>query len=348
MVEQRALPVLQGWYARLRREGDIPGACQVATHIAFVCGGILEWGGELPTTPHGEIAGDHGEIAPEIATSQRQIFGLLSTRVYLNVNHPFATDPPDSLSAAAASSSSSATTMAAAAKSVWPLGRKGQGARDAGGGEAEGGEALGFEELEVFDLWQRHLGSTLSWLEQRPTQRSEVLEAIVRLLSGEPTAPVGGEWPSPSASPSPSPSPSPTCNANPKPDPQRRPTLTLTLTGRRWVALPQLGCGGRYVPEVSGSIRGRGRARPPAPSPSPVPLAVALALVLALPLLLSLPRRRPPSIMRARRPLLPPPPPLSSRAPTEASASGCAGTCAMRLPPRSTFTWATSHSTSTT
>ena len=62
MVEQRALPVLQGWYARLRREGDIPGACQVATHIAFVCGGILEWGGELPTTPHGEIAGDRGEI----------------------------------------------------------------------------------------------------------------------------------------------------------------------------------------------------------------------------------------------------------------------------------------------
>ena len=61
-MEQRALPVLQGWYARLRREGDIPGACQVATHIAFVCGGILEWGGELPTTPHGEIAGDRGEI----------------------------------------------------------------------------------------------------------------------------------------------------------------------------------------------------------------------------------------------------------------------------------------------
>ena len=78
MVEQRALPVLQGWYARLRREGDIPGACQVATHIAFVCGGILEWGGELPTTPH-------GEIAPEIATSQRQIFGLLSTRLGLGL-----------------------------------------------------------------------------------------------------------------------------------------------------------------------------------------------------------------------------------------------------------------------
>ena len=92
MVEQRALPVLQGWYARLRREGDIPGACQVATHIAFVCGGILEWGGELPTTPHGEvagdhaeIAGDHAEIAPAIATSQRQIFGLLSTRLGLGL-----------------------------------------------------------------------------------------------------------------------------------------------------------------------------------------------------------------------------------------------------------------------
>ena len=148
------------------------------------------------------------------------------------MNHPFATDPPDSLSAAAASSSSSAT-MATAAKSVWPLGRKGQGSRDAGGGEAEGGEALGFDELEVFDLWQRHLGSTLSWLDQRPTQRSEVLEAIVRLLSGEPTAPVGG---------------------------------------RRWVALPQLGCGGRYVPEAEAAEH---HEASPSAAPPPSPALVA-------------------------------------------------------------------------
>ena len=116
----------------------------------------------------------------------------------------------------------------------------------------------------MFDLWQRHLGSTLSWLDQRPTQRSEVrarirvrelgilvqltptptpahtptptptysqvLEAIVRLLSGEPTAPVGG---------------------------------------RRWVVLPQLGCGGRYVPEAEAAEHHEGSpsaASPPSPA----------------------------------------------------------------------------------
>ena len=47
-----------------------------------------------------------------------------------------------------------------------------------------------------------------------PTPRylpPQVLEAVVRLLSGEPTAPVGG---------------------------------------RPWSVLPQAGCGGRYVPEA--------------------------------------------------------------------------------------------------
>ena len=108
--------------------------------------------------------------------SQRQIFGLLSTRVYLNVNHAFGTDPPSGLSATSATTTSAAsatttsaasattTTSAAAApaaataaKGGWPRsGRKGNGAHATGGsgGEAEAEAALGFDELEVFDLWQ--------------------------------------------------------------------------------------------------------------------------------------------------------------------------------------------------
>ena len=171
MVEQRALPVLQGWYGRLRRERSVNDACQVATHIAFVCGGVLEWGGELPTPPHGAAAGAAGAAAGgELIISQRQIFGLLSTRVYLNVNHAFDTDPPSGLSASAttATAASATTTSAAsattttsaaaaapAAKGGWPLsGRKGNSAHATGGsgGEAEAEAALGFDELEVFDL----------------------------------------------------------------------------------------------------------------------------------------------------------------------------------------------------
>ena len=57
----------------------------------------------------------------------------------------------------------------------------------------------------------------LRWLRLRPTQRSEVLEAILRLLSGEPNAPVGGQ---------------------------------------PWAVLERPGCVGRYVPADGGEEGG--------------------------------------------------------------------------------------------
>jgi hypothetical protein len=45
--------------------------------------------------------------------------------------------------------------------------------------------ALGFEPLDVFDLWQRELGGTLRWLHAHHGASNEIMENVVRLLSGD-------------------------------------------------------------------------------------------------------------------------------------------------------------------
>ena len=88
--------------------------------------------------------------------------------------------------------------------------------RTRGGGRSviavAGGAGLGFQPLDVFDLWQRHLGKSLRWLGAHADQASELMEAVVRLLSGE---------------------------------------EGRLLKTRVWRSLEGCGCFGRYVPEAA-------------------------------------------------------------------------------------------------
>ena len=43
-LEEHALPVLQGWYGRLRRDHVTTDACTVAAHMAFIFTGVTESG----------------------------------------------------------------------------------------------------------------------------------------------------------------------------------------------------------------------------------------------------------------------------------------------------------------
>ena len=43
-LEEHALPVLQGWYGRLRRDNVTTDACTVAAHMAFIFGGVTDAG----------------------------------------------------------------------------------------------------------------------------------------------------------------------------------------------------------------------------------------------------------------------------------------------------------------
>ena len=113
----------------MRNQAD---ACVVASHLAFLAGGVVEWGGDLSIV--GETDGapkaeeeenllervssffggkdkdkrkggdkasdgrgggnDAGEGDGDGGMSQRQLFALLSSRIFLNVNHAFSTPAP--------------------------------------------------------------------------------------------------------------------------------------------------------------------------------------------------------------------------------------------------------------
>ena len=89
---------------------------------------------------------------------------MLSTRVYLNVNHDFELEPEVMLGGAPAKARKRSVGAAHHASTA-------------------GGE-LGFAPLEVFDLFQRTLHPVLGWLDRNADQASDVMEATVRLLSG--------------------------------------------------------------------------------------------------------------------------------------------------------------------
>ena len=77
--------------------------------------------------------------------------------------------------------------------------------------------ALGFEPLDVFDLWQRELGGTLRWLHAHHGASNEILENVVRLLSGDMT------------------------------HKEERAVV------RAWAEIPISGCTGRFVPRAGGA-----------------------------------------------------------------------------------------------
>ena len=112
----------------MRNQAD---ACVVASHLAFLAGGVVEWGGDLSIVGEtdgapkaeeeenllervssffggkdkdkkkggdkasgggggGNGAGE-GDGDGDGGMSQRQLFALLSSRIFLNVNHAFST-----------------------------------------------------------------------------------------------------------------------------------------------------------------------------------------------------------------------------------------------------------------
>ena len=156
-LEEHALPVLQGWYGRLRRDHVTTDACTVAAHMAFVFVGV------------GDEPGPH-------AIDQRSLFVLLSSRVFLNVHHDFELEPEIGLPGQPPPPPSKGPRKKLEGTQRW---------------------ALGFQPLDVFDLWQAHLGRQLRWLGSNAERGSDVLEGVVRLLSG--SAP----WPYPCPYPCP-------------------------------------------------------------------------------------------------------------------------------------------------
>ena len=169
-LDTHALPVMHTWYARLRRDGQNADACAVAAHLAFVVAGAVA----------GVVVGQERQL------HQLEVFGLVSSRVFLNVHHDFEIEPQ--------------------------LGLRGQKPpkRESKHSKPSEIERLGFEPLDLFDSFASSLGSTLRWLEARPEECSQVLEGVVKLLSGE---------------------------------------TRTALQGEPWRQLTRHGCKGRFVPE---------------------------------------------------------------------------------------------------
>ena len=130
----------------------------------------------------------------EAELDARALFTLTSSRVFINVNHDFELEPEVDLQGRPTK------------------GKDRKHAKHASSGGAGGGAGLGFQPLDVFDLWQRHLGKSLRWLGAHADQASELMEAVVRLLSGE---------------------------------------EGRLLKTRVWRSLEGCGCFGRYVPEAA-------------------------------------------------------------------------------------------------
>ena len=144
------LPVLQGWYARLRRDALTKDACTVAAHMAFI----------HADNPANDADGAAGGSAGG-GVDAKHCFMLLSTRVYLNVHHDFELEPELMLQSAKGRKRAVAATAHTSTSSC----------------------ELGYAPLEIFDLWQRKLHEMLAFLGSEAEQASDVMEATVRLLS---------------------------------------------------------------------------------------------------------------------------------------------------------------------
>ena len=77
-LTEHALPVLQGWYSRLRREHADGDACTVAAHMAYL---------------HSDVQGEEVANMAQPALEKRFSFVMVSTRVFLHVHHDFELEP---------------------------------------------------------------------------------------------------------------------------------------------------------------------------------------------------------------------------------------------------------------
>ena len=151
-LEDHALPVLQGWYKKLRDE-DLPhDACTCIAHLAFIVGGYAT----------------EGEL------DERAVFWLLSSRVFINMHL-------GDLDHLVGDADTLAVNAAAARRNRRPSLADAQRGRSSG-------QPLGFSAIELMSVWQRHLGSVLRWLAANPNGASTLMEAVAQL---EPT-PSGG------------------------------------------------------------------------------------------------------------------------------------------------------------
>ena len=185
MLVEQVLPLIVSWYARCRRDGEMGAASALAAHIAFVTHAVLR-----KQRAAGAAVSDKEE--------QLQIFSILSSRVFINVHHDYGLEPRTTLDGAKAASKRSGTV--------------------------DGDLTLGFEPLDVFDLWQRSLGDTMGWLHAKPDLANEIMENIVRLLSGDAGGGGGGGGG------------------------QQRAADAPSQQVRVWRELPAAGCDGRFVP----------------------------------------------------------------------------------------------------
>jgi len=211
------LPVLQGWYARLRRDGMSRDACTVAAHMAFIYGDYPAVNDTpaaalktepLPGTPEAAAAAAAGEPCPVDA---RFTMMMLSTRVFLNVNHDFEIEPD-------------VMTGLMGARTRKDRKRKVEVSAMMNTAMGE----LGYAPLDVFDLWQRHLHRVLAWLKANPEQASDIMEAIVRLLSGR--------------------------------DKGIKTQGGTRLVTREWASMKFTGCDGRYMPNSAATVANPARA----------------------------------------------------------------------------------------
>ena len=212
LLEQQVVPLLLSWYARARREMSMTDACTIATHIAFAYSAIAA--SQADDARNDELAvkalaaaaaaddgfdggaGVGGRRDVYMERDELPLFALLSSRVFINVHHDFGLEPRTALH-----------------------GSKERGAGRKKGVFADFADALGFEPLDVFDLWQRELGGTMRWLQAHPEESCDVMENVVRLLSGD----------------------------------KKGKDERLT-SGRQWAELPIRGCAGRFVPGGGGLV----------------------------------------------------------------------------------------------
>ena len=148
-LDSHALPVLHAWYARLRRELNNNDACVVAAHLALIVGGAVD----------GAVGASEREL------SNLEVFGIVSSRVFLNVHHDFEIEPELPLRGQ--------TAPKRAEKHVKP----------------KVSERLGAAPLDLFDSFGVSLNTTLRWMADRPKETSALLEGVRRTTTRHNSSP---------------------------------------------------------------------------------------------------------------------------------------------------------------
>mmetsp|Transcript_14534 Transcript_14534/g.21938 ORF Transcript_14534/g.21938 Transcript_14534/m.21938 type:complete len:1946 (+) Transcript_14534:90-5927(+) len=205
-----AFPMLARWVRHATNSQQLGYACVIYAHLAYLYRNLLE-----------------------PALDRRAVATLLTAQIFLNVHYAFDVepDPPP------------------------PIGPDGkpQGPRRSASARTKfverANDELGFAQTEIADVFARHRGGLIRWLEAHPAERSSVLEAIVRTITftrqaeeeSDDQALVSGKAVSSGRSGS----------GKEGAVAARRTTVsTSKLTERTWAAMERADCAGRYVPDT--------------------------------------------------------------------------------------------------